>query len=182
MAQSFLDIPGLPLGLRNNNPGNLRPLSGGQKWTGEISPDLVHDFSRFQDVAYGLRAMITSITGNIVKDGKNTIRKLITSYAPASENNTLAYINAVANYTGMSPDQVIIPTRQTIEKIIRGQLNVELGANYAAKISPNDLTEAFERLSSNVAAWLQITIASGPVLPVGAIIGGIILYMILKDR
>lgn len=161
MGQTFLDQAGLPLGLRNNNPGNLRPLSNGQKWQGEIAPDLVHGFSRFQDVSWGLRAMITDITGDIVLDGKNTIRKLVTAYAPPSENNTAAYIAAVASYTGMNPDAEITVNRATIEKIIKGKLNVELGASFASRLSAGDFTEAFDSLGSQVQAWLQYTAATG---------------------
>jgi hypothetical protein len=154
MAQSFLDMPGLPLGLRNNNPGNLRPLSGGQRWQGEIDPDLVNGFSRFQDVGYGLRAMITDITGDIVLDGQNTIRKLVNVYAPASENDTQAYINSVSSYTGIGPDTLLTADWQTIQELIKAKMRVELGATNAAKISAGDISEAFSRLSAQVKAWL----------------------------
>lgn len=155
MAQSFLDHPGLPLGLRNNNPGNLRPLPGGQKWLGEIAPDLTNNFSRFENVAYGLRAMITDITGDIVKDGDNTIRRLVTRYAPPSDNNpTATYINYVAQATGWHPDQVINPTLENINKLIRAKMAFELGAANAAKISHSDVAEAFALLSPQVKSWL----------------------------
>jgi hypothetical protein len=154
MAQSFLNTPGLPLGLRNNNPGNLRPLPGNTTWQGEIEPDRVNNFSRFSDVGWGLRAMITDITGDIVKDGLATIRKLTTEYAPPSENNTTAYINAVSKYMGIGPDQVLTPDRPTIEKLIRAKLNVELGPQYAALINQNDVDTAFNRLSPQTSSWL----------------------------
>lgn len=170
MAQSFLNIPGLPRGLRNNNPGNLRVLPNGQKWLGEIDPD-PDGFSRFSDIAYGLRAMITDIAGDIMKDGRNTIRKLIYAYAPPYENETEAYINSLAAYTGINPDSVISASKETIDKLIHGQLNIELGANYAAKISPNDFTEAFSRVGSQVAAWLGT--------PAGMATGGGLLLILL---
>lgn len=157
MAQSFLDIPGLPRGLRNNNPGNLRPLPGGVKWQGEIEPDS-SNFSRFQDVGYGLRAMITDITGDIVKDGNNTLRKLITAYAPPGDNNnTAAYIASVSQQTGLQPDQPIPVSAEWITKIILAKLNVELGAQYASKINSNDIAEGFQRLSDQVKEWLKYT-------------------------
>lgn len=155
MAQSFLNDPSLPLGLRNNNPGNLRPLSGGVKWLGEIEPDLQRNFSRFKDVGYGIRAMITDITGDIVKDGRNTLRELITAYAPPGENNTAAYIAAVAARTGMDPDAIIQVNEPTIRKIIQAKIAVEIGPGYAARISSSDITEGFNRLSDQVKAWLN---------------------------
>lgn len=161
MAQSFLNNSSLPLGLRNNNPGNLRPLSGGAKWMGEIEPDLVRNFSRFQDIAYGMRAMITDIVGDIVRDGANTLRKLITAYAPPGENNTAAYIQAVAAKTGLNPDQVIEVNEPTIRKIILAKIAVEIGPQYAAMISSGDVTEAFNRLSNQVKTWLNYTSRPG---------------------
>lgn len=155
MAQSFLDRPGLPLGLRNNNPGNLRPLAGGQKWQGEIDRDYYYNFSRFSDVGYGLRAMITDITGDIVLDGMNTVTKLITAYAPPSENDTQAYINYVCNATGFGPHQVIQPTRANIEKLIRAKMKVELGNTYAAMITQSDINAGFDRLSNQAIAWIH---------------------------
>lgn len=157
MANSFLDQSGLPLGLRNNNPGNLRPLPGGVKWQGEIAPDTIHNFSRFSDVAWGLRAMITDISGDITQDGLNTIRKLVYAYAPPSDNNnTAAYIQSVSNSTGWLPDQVINPTAENIERLVRAKLQVELGSTGAARITSNDLREAFSRLADYVKNWLKI--------------------------
>jgi hypothetical protein len=160
MAQSFLDMPGYPLGLRNNNPGNLRPL-GSTKWIGEIEPDYRNNFSRFSDVAYGLRAMITDITGDIVGDGLNTLQKLITAYAPPGDNNnTSAYIKSVSDSTGIAPNAILQPTRETIEKLIKGKLNVELGPAYAKKINQEDINQAFDRLSDNVKSWIIPTAAA----------------------
>ncbi len=170
MAQSFLNTPGLPRGLRNNNPGNLRVLSNGQKWLGEIDPD-PEGFSRFSDIAYGLRAMITDLAGDIMRDGRNTIRKLIYAYAPPFENDTEAYINSLAAYTGINPDSAITASQETVNKLIHGQLNIELGANYAAKIVPNDFTEAFSRVSAQVAQWLGT--------PAGMATGGSLLLIVL---
>lgn len=182
MAQSFLDQPGLPLGLRNNNPGNLRPLPGGQKWQGEISPDLANGFSRFQDVGYGLRAMITDITGDIVLDGANTIRKLVNVYAPASDgNNTQAYINSVVAYTGIGPDTLITVNRSTIESIIKAKMRVELGASYAAKISAGDIAEGFSRLGAQVLSWLG-TSAGMATGSAALIIAAVILYLVARKR
>lgn len=181
MAQSFLNQPGLPLGLRNNNPGNLRPLPGGQKWLGEITPDYTNNFSRFENVAYGLRAMITDITGDIVKDGDNTIRKLVNKYAPPSDNNpTQAYINYVSAQTGWNPDQVIIPSEENIKKLIRAKMNFELGAGNASLVNSQDISEAFSLISSQVRGWLNMVAnaaTSGPgAALLLAILAGLIIF------
>ncbi len=162
MASSFLNVTGLPLGLRNNNPGNLRPLPGGQKWVGEIERDGVNNFSRFSDVAYGLRAMITDIAGDIVKDGRDTLTKLITAYAPPNENDTQNYINAVAAATGIGRDEKITADRATLEKIVKAKLKVELGATHASKITQADINEGFNRLGSSALSWITNAIKSNP--------------------
>ena len=151
MAQSFLDQPGLSRGLRNNNPGNL--VATAQKWQGELTPD--RPFARFSNVAWGLRAMITDILGDIVVDGYNTIRKLITIYAPPTENDTAAYIRTVSSATEWGADKIIDPTRTNIEKLIRAQLPVEIGPADATKISSGDFSQAFSLLSTQVAGWLS---------------------------
>lgn len=82
----------LPLGLRNNNPGNLRswgntPTSGG--------------FAQFGDMRDGLSAM----AGNLLaysRQGINTIDGIIKRWAPASDNNnTGAYIAHVSKLMGV---------------------------------------------------------------------------------
>lgn len=178
MASSFLNQTGLPLGLRNNNPGNLRPLPGGTTWKGEIQRDTVNNFSRFSDVAWGLRAMITDITGDIVNDGQNTIRKLVTAYAPPGDNNnTEAYIASVAATMGISPNQVLTANRETIERLVKAKLKVELGASSAAKITQQDINEAFDRLGSNVLKWLKNAITNNPGTAIGLLIlVGALLY------
>lgn len=181
MAQSFLNMPGYPLGLRNNNPGNLRPLSGGTKWLGEIAPDTVNNFSRFSNVAYGLRAMITDITGDIVKDGRNTLRKLITAYAPPNENDTNAYIATVSSLTGLQPDQVIPVSTYWITRIIVAKMNVELGAYYANKVYGSDITEAFDLLSDQVKTWLNFSPGAGG-LTVPLIIAAAILTVYVLNK
>jgi hypothetical protein len=181
MAQSFLNQSGLPLGLRNNNPGNLRPLGGGQKWLGEIERDTINNFSRFSDIAYGLRAMITDITGDIVVDGMDTIRKITSVYAPPSENDTTAYINAVASYTGWHPDQVITPNAANIEKLIRAKMKVELGAQAAGKVANSDISEGFDRLSDKVKDWLNLA-PNGSEGDSGLLLGGLVLLIIFRKQ
>lgn len=176
MAQSFLDIAGYPLGLRNNNPGNLRPLPGGQTWQGEIAPDLAHGFSRFSDISWGLRAMITDVAVSIVNDGNDTLTKLITRY---SSTGQASYIARVSQLTGLGPDDSIPVTWDSITALIRAMINVELGAAYAPLISDQDISDAGTRLSSEVKGWLVPagnTGSGGVAIAIAAIIAGLLLY------
>lgn len=103
---SFLGRKDLSRGVRNNNPGNLVITSSA--WIGKIAKSGNTDgrFEQFTEVKYGIRAMIIDIIGDIGK-GKNTIRKLISEYAPSFENDTNKYVNVVASAVGMNPDKVI---------------------------------------------------------------------------
>lgn len=90
-------------GLRNNNPGNL--ILTNIAWQGKIPNKQNTDghFEQFKDVYFGIRAMLLDVI-NDIKKGKNTVRKLITEYAPPHENNTEAYIAHVAKSLKISAD------------------------------------------------------------------------------
>jgi hypothetical protein len=88
--------PGEPLGLRQNNPGNLR------SWSGMPS---ANGFAVFPSPTAGLNAMAQQIGLYGSRDGLNTVGGIVGKYAPPSENNTAAYIAEVARATGFKPDQ-----------------------------------------------------------------------------
>lgn len=83
-----------PLGIRNNNPGNLRPVGAS---TG---------FQKFETMQEGLAALDKDLQ---IKGGRgvNTVRKVISAWAPPSENNTEAYIKTVAQRLGVPPDAAL---------------------------------------------------------------------------
>jgi len=104
----------LPRGVRNNNPGNLRITT--IAWKGKVpnAQNSDRSFEQFVDYAgvpghvWGIRAMFKDIYGDVMRDGQNTVRKLISTYAPPSENATQAYIAAVAKVLNKSPDAPIV--------------------------------------------------------------------------
>lgn len=134
-------MAGYPLGLRNNNPGNLRT---GDNWQGMIGSN--QGFVVFSDISWGIRALAIDLFGDITKDGADTIRKLITAYAPPTENDTNAYIEAVVDYTGLSADHVLTADGVTLRRLIRAIMNVELGSNYSALISNEDIDEGISKM------------------------------------
>ena len=101
-ATSYLGRADLPRGMRNNNPGNLR-ISNNQ-WQGKVPvwENTDGEFEQFKEYRYGVRAMIKLIQ-NYIRSGDNTLVTIISRYAPATENDTAAYIRAVAGATGFSP-------------------------------------------------------------------------------
>src|SRR5215203_5673098 len=79
--------------IKGNNPGNIRknPKS---KWQGEIPGP--GDFVTFDSLVNGYRAQI-KLLSNYVKAGHDTINKIVTRWAPPSDNNpTEDYVKFVS--------------------------------------------------------------------------------------
>lgn len=93
-------------GERNNNPFNLKKNSA-INWLGQTDSETENIFCVFTESSFGLRAGFINLK-NQLKEGFNTITKLITRYAPASDaNNTEAYIASVAFYTKKRPNDLL---------------------------------------------------------------------------
>lgn len=91
----------LPRGLRNNNPSNIRH---GDKWQG-LAPDQKDpDFCTFRSPFWGLRAMARILLNYQRRSNRNTVRQIIERWAPPVENDTGAYVRAVANEIGINPE------------------------------------------------------------------------------
>ena len=98
---------------QRNNPGNLQWIGypgtikrGSSQWDGVDYSGLSwsNRFAVFKDMTYGTRALFVNMNTQIVKNGKNTISKLISVWAPEFENDTKNYIKTVVNRTGVDPD------------------------------------------------------------------------------
>lgn len=147
MAKDFSTYTNYPIGFRNNNPGNIRT---GQSWQGAIGEQ--NGFVTFKNMAYGIRAAATVLINNISSQGNNTIEKIITKYAPPSENNTEAYINAVSNQTGISRSAVLTTDTATVTALLHAIFTHENGAWYANNITDADISEGLALLSP---VWLM---------------------------
>lgn len=91
-------------GKRNNNPFNIR-YNSANNWIGQLGSDGA--FCVFDTLAHGIRAGGVLLR-NYLKQGNNTIQKIITRFAPASDgNNTNKYINDVAAASGFDKNQVL---------------------------------------------------------------------------
>lgn len=135
--------PGLPRGLGNNNPLNLR-LSNSD-WKGKVPNHLNTDksFEQFKDGAYqgqpglvmGYRAAIKNIIYH-VNSGKDTISKLIHAWAPISDgNNPTSYSYKVATNTGnQTTSKVPINDPEKLWPIVREMAIIENGTAYKSII------------------------------------------------
>lgn len=101
----------LSRGLRNNNPGNIRLSS--TRYQGEVdSTDTA--FKQFKTMAHGYRAMFVLLYTYQKKYHLHTIAEMITRYAPAVENHTQAYIEAVSEWSGVPATSHITATNGDI--------------------------------------------------------------------
>ncbi|KOQ71564.1 hypothetical protein ABW43_00135 [Stenotrophomonas maltophilia] len=100
-------------GVRNNNPGNI-DRSSANKWQGRMPVENMttaqrHEgrFEVFSSPAWGIRAMCVLLINYYDRHGCDTVRKVIDRWAPPVENNTDAYVAAVAKAIGVGPDSTI---------------------------------------------------------------------------
>lgn len=107
------------IGLRNNNPGNLRAAPNSTGKNG--------GFSTFASPQDGLAALSRQL--QLYGDrGNNTLNGIIHTYAPRSENKTQSYIDAVSKNTGFNPsDRLNLQSPEVLEKLIPAIIKHENG-------------------------------------------------------
>ncbi len=116
-----------PRGIRNNNPGNIRH---GANWQG-LNPNgrnIDPAFCVFQTPVAGIRALAKVLINYKKIHGFNTVRQIISRYAPPNENQTAAYVQTVAKQLGVSPDVAIdIEERGILTVFIKAVIRMENG-------------------------------------------------------
>lgn len=114
-------------GLTNCNPGNIRHSAS--RYRGEVRPSRDPSFKEFEAVEWGYRAIFVTLDTYRRKYGLQTIRGMITRWAPPVENHTEAYIRAVSDRTGIAPDMPLdTRSAQTMIPIVAAISAVENGA------------------------------------------------------
>ncbi|MDB5444973.1 MAG: putative bacteriophage protein [Phenylobacterium sp.] len=99
----------LPAGMRRNNPGNLRrwgdaPIEGG--------------FAHFATAQDGLTAMAKNLI-RYGQRGLDTVKAIISTWAPANENDTAAYIRSVSKQLGVGANQALnLADPATLQKLM----------------------------------------------------------------
>ncbi len=97
--------PKQPRGIRNHNPGNIE--RNAIKWKG-MKDDQSSDprFIVFSAPVWGLRAL-ARLLRNYYNRGQRSVASILLTYAPAVENDTNAYIAAVASALGVAANETI---------------------------------------------------------------------------
>lgn len=113
-------------GERNNNPGNLN--FAGQAGASLESPG--GRFARFETSFDGLRALSRQLMLYAGR-GINSVEKIISTWAPASDNNnTSAYIQAVSQRLGVDPRVALnMKDPQTMSALMSSIIHHENGRN-----------------------------------------------------
>lgn len=121
-AQQYFRTVGsasLPMGLRNKNPGNVKATDGNYNVYGSDHDGLVAMGGRF------LRYQ------NAPERGWNaqTLREMVSIYAPKSENDTKGYVSFVSKETGIDPDAQIDFSKspETMAKVMKAMVKMENG-------------------------------------------------------
>lgn len=114
-------------GMRNNNPGNLRRSA--DHWAGLAPEQGDPDFFQFSEAVFGLRALARTLYNYQAKHGLETIRDIIARWAPASENDTLAYVRAVVADMGANADEPLdLDDREELAALTKAVVHQENGA------------------------------------------------------
>ena len=130
----------IPRGIRNNNPGNIRATE--IVWNGETD-GYDEAFEMFTAPEYGIRAMVRILKAYARRD-LDTLEEIITTWAPPVENDTRAYVDAVATRTGLSADDVVdLNNADQVFRLVRAIIFHENGDNpYDAIVLAKGITLA----------------------------------------
>lgn len=113
-------------GLDNRNPGNIRRSR--TRYKGEVHPSRDAAFKQFESVEWGYRAMFVLLYTYRKRNGCDTLRKMISRYAPPSENDTGSYLRFVASAAGISPDvRVDTSDRRMMVAVVAAMSHIENG-------------------------------------------------------
>lgn len=95
----------MPRGLRNNNPLNIRKSR--DKWLGLSPTQRDSSFFQFTSLVYGYRAAAKLLQNYQRLHKLYNLNGLIARWAPASENNTKAYVARVARELSTQAGRII---------------------------------------------------------------------------
>lgn len=114
----------LPRGIRNNNPGNI--VSSPTRWQGEIEGS-DPKYASFATPEAGIRALGKNLLSYQAK-GIDTVEAIIARWAPATENDTAAYVKQVAKEIGVDPREPLnLKDRKTLTALATAIIKHENG-------------------------------------------------------
>lgn len=117
-------------GIRNNNPFNIKKSSN--SWQGKVyKPSSKYGldpvFEVFKELDFGLRAGFCLLRNAYLFKGYDTPRKIISRFAPSSENNVERYLAFVCEDCPITPDEKISVNSLSFYHLCRKMLLFESG-------------------------------------------------------
>lgn len=126
-----------PRGIRNRNPLNIRI---GNDWLGEVKEPFDPEFEQFTSMVYGLRAGFVVLRRYILRYRRDTVRKVISSWAPSCENETARYVLHVSRLMGLQPDDTLEWFNEvTMVKLVDAMCYIECGVH----VSRSEIVTAY---------------------------------------
>lgn len=123
----YVNPDGSTNGFAINNPGNIRWIENpSARWLGMISNH--NGYGVFDTLQNGVRAIGKQLTVDYNR-GNNTVRKIISVWAPASENLTDAYIADVSQRINIAPDDPLEPFQDILPDLTAAIIIHENGRN-----------------------------------------------------
>jgi hypothetical protein len=121
----------LPLGIRNNNPGNIEL---GAPWQGLADEQTHSRFAQFKAPEWGIRAiarvLITYQDKRRARDGSkiDTVAEIIDRWAPSAENDTSSYAAHVRQTMGLVDGETVdVRDYETMYGLVVGIIKHENG-------------------------------------------------------
>ena len=116
-----------PLGIRNNNPLNIR--RGKTLWKGEnpLPAPRGECFCKFESMEWGLRAAFCLLRTYANKYRLCCVRDIINRWAPPTENDTTSYIRHVCQLTGFGGNQRL--TEKDWPRLVKAMARMECGVD-----------------------------------------------------
>lgn len=159
-------------GIRNNNPGNIE-RSTANKWQGRMPRERMTASQRAEDrfevfasPAWGIRAMCVLLINYFDRHGCDTVAKLIGRWAPPAENDTGAYVAAVAQAVGVASTAFVnVHEYRRLRPLVEAIIRHENGQQpYPAEVIEEGL-----RLAGVVKPDAEPLVAVPKVVPVAAV-------------
>lgn len=116
-----------PLGLRLNNPLNIRKSS--ITWEGKAAVQPNEDFVSFIDAHHGIRAAAKNLLTYYRKYKLKTVQGIVTRWAPPDDDNdTATYITRVAQRLQVQPDvELDLEDPEVLKALIVAMMPEEIG-------------------------------------------------------
>jgi len=175
-----------PLGMRNNNVGNVKNFDS-SFYVGQVGKDN-KGHAIFSDMRYGVATFANDVLYKIfARPTKlNTITKIVNVYAPASDgNNTIKYINFLSSKSGIAPNEILTKNKASLIKLLNAMGEYEVTPQFFKKIPQSDIdygyNKAFNKYGVNAGLTSNQNTNSGVLGGVGLLaVAAAIVYVLKK--